>query len=578
MSSPFQQLAQEQYSQNPKSEIKNPYRSPFEQISQEDKYKEGALKSAGRTTSQIPQGLLEATTPGLAASLWQLLGMGEVLDPEEIEHIKAVSEREGIPFDENAYYEAAQQALGSVPTVANIANAIEERTGAPLEPKEWYQKALRLASLGGKLQPGTLGQKVAAGATAGGTSELLKETGIPEPFAELAGLGAGGIAGTKAPAIEIGKATKPSGLPKRGFEKLTEPREVSTKKLFKINEKLESDFRDISDKIVAESPIGETAEALASDPAFKQQSRELLNQAQQIADSLPDTLPTKTLKKELSEMGAKKIKGYALSEYDKNYMKFMKEAIEGIIPENASMGEIVEQYRKNNDSLRKYFEPGASEALNTAKRDALLDHNRVIAKIMENVDKDLAKVFKEGNARWSKLMDYEAVYKFVNKIFEDKINFKKMHDFFDKQGYDRLFKRALGEKGFVQFEGLMKDMLSSEVPYKMLKLAKQKGWQDMFETAGAFILHPTLGKAKLGYEAGKKGLRFLMNSFLDKPRVGITWKRGVENLKKGNFAQADKDFNILNNEVVKAEVKLNPETKFRKIAKNIMEEKRKTSK
>lgn len=557
MASPFQQLAQQQYSQNPKSEAKNPYRSPFEQIAQENKYQEGFLKSSFRTASQIPQGLLEATTPGLAASLWQLLSMGEVLDPEEVEHIKTISEREGIPFDENAYYEAAQEALGTIPTVANIAREIEERTGAPLEAKTPFQKGIRLASLVGKLQPGTQIQKGIAGATGGITSELLKKGGVPEPFAELAGLGAGGIAGAKTPAIDIGKATKPSGLPARQFEKLTEPREVSAKKLSQINEKLESDFRDISDKIIAESPIGETAESLAQDPLFKQQSRELLNQAQEIADSMTGNIPSSVLKKELADMTARRVKGFALSEYEKNYMKFMKEFIEDIIPERIRPGEKVEQYRKNNASAAEYYEPGASKALNRAKRDALLDYNRAITNVMEKAypESELVPVFKEGNARWTKIMDAEAVDKFVGKIFEDKINFKKMHDFFDKQGYGRIFKRALGEKGYAQFEGLLKDIMTSEAPYKMLKIAKQKGWEDLFHTAGAFILHPTIGKAKLGYEATRRGYRALINSLLDKPQLGITWKRGIDNLKKGNFAQAEKDFDVLKGEVLAAEEK-----------------------
>src|SRR6187402_3239327 len=82
-------------------------------------------KSALRTALQVPQGVAEATTYGLTTGFQHLLGLGEVYDPEEIEHIKKISEREGIPFDEEKYMQAAQDALGSVPTVSNIASSIE---------------------------------------------------------------------------------------------------------------------------------------------------------------------------------------------------------------------------------------------------------------------------------------------------------------------------------------------------------------------------------------------------------------------------------------------------------------------
>ncbi len=522
---------------------------------------EGFWKSAARTALQIPQGVAEATPYGIGSGLFQLLGQGEALDPEEIERIREISEREGIPFDEESYREAAQQALGTVPTVSNIARGIEEKTGIPLEAKTGTQKALRLGSTAGKFQPGTVGQKATAAIAAPVVSEGSQALGVPEPFADILGLGLGTIAGSKAPQIDIGKARKPSGLPERQFENVRESKAIPHKKLEQINDKLESDFKSISDKIIKESPIGETAENLRNDPTYKQQSRELLDQAKVVADSMPEPLFTSALKKEMADIGKKNVKGVSLNEYDKSYSKFMKEAIEDILPEKTSYGDLVEQYRKNNRSLGEYFEPGSSKALNRAKKDAILDQNRAIANIFEKSNPELSDIFKEGNSRWTKIMDAEAVDDFITEMFPAKtdktvarIDYKKMHDLFDKNGYDRIFKRALGEEGYKSFEQLMKDMLTSEAPYKMLKIANEKGFTDIAKTLMLYHIDPKIGYGKAALDASKYAYKSLMNSILDKPKLAITWKKAIDEVKRGHFEKAEKSLQSIDSEMKKAEV------------------------
>lgn len=532
--------------------------------------KEGFLKSSARTATQIPQGILEGTAPGLMASFWQLLAHGEALDPAEIDRLEENLKQWGIPFDREKYMEAAQQALSHVPTVSNIARITEEQTGIPLEPKSKLDKFFRLGSMAataqpgnlspsGKIQPATLAKRTTAGVVAPTVKTGLEEAGVPEPIAELVGLGAGGIAGAKTP---ITAKTKPSGLTARRFEETTKPTEISESRLGKLHEKVENDFRNISDQIIIESPVGETARNLKNDPTYKQQSRELLEEAQNIANSLTEEIPGKSLKKEQADLSKKNTKGFAPSEYDKGYSKFTKEMIEEI-PETLSPGQAVEQYRKNNKALGEYFEPGSSKALNRAKRDAILDQNRAIAKVIEKTDPHLAKVFREGNERWTKIMDAEAVDAFVNEIFAEKVNYKKMHDFFDKSGYDRIFKRALGENGYKQFEQLVKDMLESEAAYKMLKVAKEKGFSDLYKTGMAYMLHPKAAIAHGGFALGKNTFKSFMNSLLDKPQLTIKWRQGVNELKKGDFKAAEKTFNELSQESIKLEeLRVNSLEKF----------------
>lgn len=532
---------------------------------------EGFWKSVGRTALQIPQGIAEATPYGIGSGLFQLLGQGESLDPEEIERIREISEREGIPFNEESYREAAQEALGTVPTVSNIARTIENKTGIPLEAKTGAQKALRLGSTAGKFQSGTVGQKATAAIAAPVVSESSQALGVPEPFADILGLGLGTVAGRKAPQIDIGKSRKSSGLPERQFENARESKAIPEKKLEQINEKLESDFKNISDKIIKESPIGQTAENLKNDPTYKQQSRELLDQAQVVANSMPEPLFTSALKKEMANIGKKNIKGVSLNEYDKSYLKFMKEAIEDILPEKTTYGDLVEQYRKNNRALSEYFEPGSSKALNRAKKDAILDQNRAIANIFEKSNPELSEIFKEGNSRWTKIMDTEAVDDFITEMFSGKVNYKKMHDFFDKNGYDKIFKRALGEEGYKSFEQLMKDMLTSEAPYKMLKVAKEKGYGDIVKTLMAYHVSPEFGYAKAAIDASKYAYKYLMNSILDKPKLAITWKKAIDEVKKGHFAKAEKSLYSIDEEMKKPAIEVSRLQSLQKFNEKVKE-------
>lgn len=520
-------------------------------------------KSALRTLAQPIQGLAATTGPGIAAGLWQAFGLGDALDEDEIEQIRKISEREGKPFDEQAYRNSAQEAQSLVPTVSNIAREVEERTGLPLEPKTRGQKALRFFTEATRLAPGkgshlksqqypgtfrgletTLPRPVlGAGVTA--TKEGLQQAGVPEPLSELISFGVLKGAPPNSAELGIGPKTKPSGLTERQFEGITKPTEVSQGKIDKIDKKLQNDFRQISDKIIQESPLGETATNLANDPTFKQQGRDLLDQAQTIADTIPTPISSKRIKTAFADQSKGQSAGFVNGEYEKAYKKFMNEAISDIKSKNITPSQLVEQYRKNNRSLGEYFEPGSSKALNRSKRDSYLDQNRAIASVIEQSNPELSKVFKEGNERWTKIMDSEAIDEFVNKIFDGKTNYKKMHDFFDKNGQDRVFKRALGEKGYKDFESLMKDMLSSESAYNMLKVAKSKGFDDLAKTGIGYIVHPKIGLTKAAWDTAKGSYKSTMNLLLDNPKYAITWKNGIDSLKKGDFSDAQKSFSIL---------------------------------
>lgn len=543
----------------PKKEIGE---NPFEDLG-DGEPEEGWGKWAFRTASQVPQGIASAYTYPL--DLISLVGSGLAFDPNTIEELRFASEKAGIPFDENEYMQAVQNVSENVPTQSNIARKIEESTGIPLVPKTGLQKLVNFASMASTLSPkdytfrgmNTALPRPILGTGVALTAEAGKALGVPEPIADIASFGILKKPTTGAGSLDIGTPkTKQSGLPERRFEDLTKEREVSQGKIDKINSKLKNDFKTISDKIIKDSPVGETASELLSNPAYIQESRELLGEAKKVADTITRTIPQETVKKELSNIASKQSKGFLTSEYDREYTKYMLEAQDQMKVKDISPSQLVEQYRVNNGALSEYFEPGSSKALNRAKRDAILDQNRAIAEILEKhyPESNLSQVFKEGNERWTKIKDLQMVDEFVNEMFKDGVNYKKMHDFFDRSGFDRQFKKALGEKGYKDFEQLMKDMLLSEKGYGQLKVAKSKGYDDLVKIGIGYVLHPKIALTKGSIDLAKQTFKTLMNTLLDKPKLSFTYKKAVNDLKAGNFKEAEKGFKTLNEAVKPSEI------------------------
>ncbi len=525
---------------------------------------ESGIKSFFRTAYQPVSGLLQASTYPL--DIMHMLALGEALDPEEIDRIRAISEREGIPFDEEKYMEDLQRLAESFPTQGNIEHGIEERTGAPLEAQTRLQKALKFGTTvaktipkpkpGGPVGYGIRGTQTALprpvlGGAVAGAREGLVAAGVPELAADVGSIALiKGMPGGSS-SIGIGKEKKPSGMTTRRYESFTEPKKISKGAVEKINEKVESEFRDISDDILAKSPIGETHTGLKNDVTFKQAAREGFERVEALAEQIPTKIPTKDVKKAIIDRMAKnKGTGFTPSEYEKSHKRFIEEFIKDTPDVEILPQDLVRQFRKNNKGFGEINEPGQSYAHNQAKRDALRDYNLAIEDVISEKfpDSEFPKIFKDVNENWSKIMDAETIDKFTNDLFDGKIQFKKGRDFFDKNGVKKPFQRALGEEGFKNFQTLMEDLMSTEKANSMLKVAKSKGFGELAEVGLGYLIHPTLGKAKIGYGIAKGVFKKGVEMLLDKPNLAVTWDRGVKAFKKGDFKMAQKEFQVLEKE------------------------------
>ena len=558
---PFSERLKQRYSENPEPTQENPYDNPFSERANSKEYKtehkEKGLKQGVRTAMQVVQGFAATTLPGLAASLWQILATGAAFDPEEIDHIKAISEREGVPFDEEKWYETAHEALKYIPTVSNIAREVEEQTGLPMEPKTRFQKGLRFLTEASRLsrKGGTFRgmntklNRPVLGAGVETVKEILQEAGLPEPLSEIASFAILKHPTEGAGEIRFGAKKKPSGLTERRYENLNKKTNVSPKTFNKINEKVEKEFRNISDKIIKASPIAETHAKLRDSSEFKTELRESFKEVKKLAENIPGTFSTTEVKHAIIDRVSKeKGTGFTPQESDRTYKKYIKDFINETPNKNITAQDLELQFRKNNEALGEAYEPGQSFGYNRGKRKALRDYNLAIADIIEQKypNSEFAQLFEETNAQWTKIKDAEAIDEFIDGIFDGSINHKQATQLLDKPGKNVPFKKALGAEGYRHFTQLVQDLLGTQKPYKMLKVGQKKGFfsnnpSDLL----AFVMHPKLAATKMAVRAAHTTFKSMMEALLDKPKLAFTWKTGIQDLKKGNFVGAEKHFEAL---------------------------------
>lgn len=516
---------------------------------------EDTLTTLGRYAAQIPIGLAQVSTPGIISNFMNILGTGSALDPEEIDQIRRISEQQGIPFDEEAYLESIQKASSMFPTPSNLARIAEEATGLPLEPKTRGQRLTQLAASAGGAAAGGLAQKAISGAIAPSASAALEAAGLPEEIADIAGFAAGVPLGSK---IGIEKAKKPSGLTARRYEAIKKPRDVSRGVARRISEKTESEFRDISGKLVQEGKGAKTYNALKEDAGFKDRIGELFGEVENAAAEISEPISSNTIKEKLAK-SYKDVskKGFVDNAHEKAYRKLVKENIRDIKGQNISAQQLVEQYRKNNRALGEHYNPLRSRAENRAAKDSLLDFNKAIADTIREKypDSEFSKLFDFTNRQWAAIKDAEYIDKFMEDMFSGKINYAKGKKFFQQENAQLPFKRIMGEEGFEKFESLMSDLMSTEEANKLLKAAEAKGFGDMAKYVRSYVLHPALLKGKAVVDVSKKA----WNQLLDKPQLSIKWKKGVDNYRKGNFAEAFKIFSEMESSHPKEETKNRPQ-------------------
>lgn len=425
-------------------------------------------------------------------------------------------------------------------TIPEIGELQKQTFGEKLEPTT---AAGRIGGRAGELIGGTLtgGGEVGAlpilSAAASGTlGQTARELGAPDWLSNAVELATGFLTPAAAK-TQVSKATKPSGLTTRRFESVKKPKTVSPARLGKIEKSLEDDFKGISEKILSKK--SSTYRNLKERNDYKQSINEQFDKVKEISEKIDYPLENKDLKNALFEMSKKQTKGITLNDYEKSYKKEINKIIKDIPSREGNAAERVDQYRKNNESLGQYFEPGKSKAENFAKRDAILDYNRAIAKEFEKEfpDSEFTNLFKKSNEEASKIYAIEDIEDYMSKIFDKGISHKEASKYYRDRNLQNQFKKVLGQDGEKEFKQLLDDFMTQENALKLIKASEKQGLGEGLKVLAGYVIHPALAKGKLALNLSKAA----RNSLLDKPKLIFTWRKGIQDFKKGKFKEAAKE-------------------------------------
>lgn len=422
-------------------------------------------------------------------------------------------------------------------TIPEIHELQKQTFGEKLEPTT---PSGRIGGRAGELVGGTItgggevGPLPILSAAASGTlGQTARELGAPDWLSNVVELATGFLTPAAAK-TQVSKATKPSGLTTRGFESVKKPKTVSSGRLEKIEKSVETEFKDIANKMFAKK--SSTYRNLKERSDYKQTINEQFDKVKEISEKIDYPLENKDLKNALFDISKKQTKGITLSDYERSYKKEINKIIKEIPAKLGNTAERVDQYRKNNESLAQYFEPGKSKAENFAKRDAILDYNRAIAKEFEKEfpDSEFTNLFKKTNEEASKIYAIEDIEDYMAKIFEKGLSHKEASKYYQNRNLQAQFKRVIGEEGEKEFRQLLDDFMTQENALKLIKASEKQGLGEGLKVLAGYVIHPHLAKGKLALNLSKAAY----NSLLDKPKLIFTWRKGIQDFKKGKFKEA----------------------------------------
>ncbi len=537
--------------------------NPFDAIHVDEPWYKNML----RTAIQWPKARMEvkAWKPMAILKTLQLAGLGEALDPEDLDRLEEIHRREGIPFDREQYMQGVRQAYETFPTFGNIERGIEKQTGLPLEAKTRPQRALGLAggirqALGPTGAGATALQAAGAGGAAvAGSEAMQKFLGVPETAADvIASLGIGRVQpGQVKPIVTIGPKEKPSGLTERMFERTEKPTSVSKSRLEKLDQKVETEFRDLSNKIKQTSENKTVFEALDAGPEFKETAREAFNVVAQAAEDIKQPISGKELKTQIiRQVAEKKGRTILTSEFEQHKRAYLEKLWKSTTEGNMSVSDLVKQYRENNAGWGELWEPGQSSAYNRAKQAALSEYNKAIVETLrkQGADPTFVGLFEDTNKAWQQIMDAESLNRVIDEIATGKIDFARGEKFLDQHGIRKQVERSLGKDGAKQFDQLVKDVVSMKTPRKFLRERPQKdGMAYMAKRFAHFMFFPKSGAALGAYEMAKGAYTALWEALLDKPKLAVKWNKGVNAAKAGDVKAAEKMFRAVEAEVLPPE-------------------------
>ncbi len=538
-----------------------------------------------RTAAQVPQALLQMTTPGLVAEGLNVFGKGEALagleedfSPERIAHLKQTFP--SAPWEEfekkypthdvfkQKYLEGLEAAQKTFPTVSNIASAIEKSTGIPLEPKSDLDKTIRFISEIASIKPGAATQKVGAGLKAESMKNLLETVGVPKGVSDA--LAAYFGLRTKTPEVKVHPAEKPKKpiqkeepiFPERGappapgapsgagpspteeIERLpsglSKPRamESTTTKFATINperqkyaiKNLNEEATQLTKKSVEKHlPL---AEEIKKGTDFQTSFDKEFEQLSTIAKKYNPEIDITPISRLLSETRSK-YKGIPSPHKDvikiKNEMKrFAKNPQTG-------MYNLLKIYRSNNRKQRDIFETSRLTGKQQEYSDFLSAFNRAISKsFSETLPADSAWVsrFLKNNKDYKKYIDTKTAMRLLEPLLEGQITSARINALARDPRLHKKLELSMGKAGAAEVIQIAKDLKASRESIKNLPKEKVHALDAVFPIG---FLIPFLKIPTLIYK-GVKFSRSLYGYWLSSPAKRKAVDSAVKALSEGDVS------------------------------------------
>lgn len=564
--------------------------------------KESLPKTIARSVYQPISGYLKRFT--YPADILQLAGIGEALDPEFIERLREIHEKEGLSFDENKYKEKVAEAARAFPTQSNIERAVEEKTGLPLEAKTGYQKALGLAGTAGGFQPGGLLEKGIAAGAAPLISETAQALGIPEPLAEILGLGGAGGAAAGRIAEKVMSPEQAALRQIAGKHQLPTyaGMEVETPKVQPVvskqhQEKLTGELAKKSEKAIDEVisrqlPLNE-AEKLGVNPeTVYERSYQRMNETakgidEQIAEGVKKPINIQPvlnwIKKEINNI---KKSAPSLSTPDKVRLNILRNEYRSLsnkamppppesvrlidihgkplaapikqrTPKEINATQSIDQTRNYNENVRDlYKKPEFTGAQQEVRETYAQLNDQIQNAISISGEKDLARQLWFGNQVFHEASKLNQVQNILAPALEHGYNANKMSSILRSKSNKKFLERSLGK-------GAVKDLIdiahygkeAEKLVFKRLKNPQTIGeYLANLTPLKAGLLLLKHGAAGLGttYEISKSLSRKTAGLLFTRPgtrKAYINFLKGAKSAKKGVFAKAsEKLSNAINDE------------------------------
>lgn len=459
--------------------------------------------------------------------------------------------------------------VGGYPTTQTI-NELGKEIGINLEPQTPAGRVTErvIDPVVSSLALGTPTAAAPAIALGGGTGQVLREVGAPE----WAATGADVLIGLNPYQIAkdvISRRSSSAGMPLRRFRNTKQSRAVSANTKDIITQNVEMDFKETANQILSKS---RNYQELKNNPAFQEELDQAFAKLETLVAEIPETVSTKDIQTQFNKsISEGNYKGYADSEFEralKSNVNRVNKAFQvreikpkvqlldaqgnpiksapKTVGRDLSVDTVVEQYRKNNRQLKQYFEPGKSGAFNLAKKTVLLEENKAITAALKKKfpKSEFVEVFEQTNRDYERLMQFEYVDDKLGGLFgENKINFTDAKKLLSNTPFQRNLKGLVGEGVQQQFNGLLRDFISIQDPYKLLRVAQNSGLAtELVKYAAPYLFGKEVGITATALKVGGIGVKTLREKMLQNPEIIFNWREGLKNFKAGQYPAAIRSF------------------------------------